>query len=145
MYLETTEAEGEIKMKNHNFKLYGIHIISNGLYLHNFPWNKAPVSNTWIPMSLFFFTENIFLPWQIFCSYFDSELEMNSLECDGWECGGVFLQLKNNELSESEQWWHDINVIKSCRVMPRTFPLLILTHLLTSLLSSSIHSRVHWM
>ena len=63
MYLKTTEAEGEIKMKNHNFKLYGIHIISNGLYLHNFPWNKAPVSNTWIPMSqkTYFFPDKYFV------------------------------------------------------------------------------------
>ena len=32
------------------------------------------------------------------------------------------LTLENNGLSQSEQWWHDINVIKSCRVMLRTFP-----------------------
>ena len=59
------------------------------------------------------------------------KLHKSCLNCDqtkqfncnlAWLYGEYSFTLKNDGLSQSEQWWHDINVIKSCRVTLRTFP-----------------------
>ena len=102
-------------------KIYGCNIC-NAPYLHNLHWHKAPVSNTWIPMSTFISLVKIKIE--------ASKIRvLNCVQTKQFNCKLInlivnecSLTLENNGLSQSEQWWHDINVIKSCRVMLRTFP-----------------------